>query len=56
VNKRKPEVDGWEGYKDVSIIFGLYESAALGEAVTIKDAQDLKVEKYQKEINEYVGL
>jgi predicted dehydrogenase len=56
VNKRKPEVDGWEGYKDLSIIFGLYESAALGEPVKIRDVQGLKVEEYQKEINEKLGL
>ena len=55
VNKRKPEVDGWEGYRDMSVIFGLYESAVLGEPVKIKDVQDLKVEEYQKEINEKLG-
>jgi predicted dehydrogenase len=55
VNKRKPEVDGWEGYRDMSVIFGLYESAAIGEPVKIKDVQDLKVEEYQKEINEKLG-
>jgi len=56
VNKRKPEVDGWEAYKDMAIPLGFYESATLGKPVKIKDVEELKVEEYQKEINEKLGI
>ena len=56
VNKRKPEVDGWEAYKDMAIPIGFYESAVLGQPVKIEDIEGLKVEEYQGEINEKLGL
>ena len=56
VNKRKPEVDGWEAYKDMAIPIGLYESAVLNKPVKIRDVEGLKVEEYQEEINEKLGL
>ena len=56
VNRRKPEVDGWEAYKDMAIPIGFYESAVLGQPVKIEDIEGLKVEEYQGEINEKLGL
>jgi len=56
INNRRPEVDGWEAYKDIAIPLGLYESAALGKPVKIKDIEDLKIEEYQKEINENICI
>lgn len=56
VNRRMPEVDGWEAYKDMAIPVGFYESAVLGQPVKIEDIEDLKVEEYQGEINERLGL
>ena len=54
--KRKPEVDAVEGYKDMAIPLGFYESAELREPVKVKDVEDLRVEEYQKEINEKLGI
>jgi len=56
VNRGKPEVDGWEAYKDMAIPIGFYESAVLGQPVKIEDIEGLKVEEYQGEINEKLGL
>ncbi|MCW4021139.1 MAG: Gfo/Idh/MocA family oxidoreductase [Candidatus Bathyarchaeota archaeon] len=56
MNGRKPEVDGWEAYKDMAIPIGFYESAVLGKPVKIEDIEGLKVEEYQAEINEKLGL
>jgi len=54
--KQKPEVDAVEGYKDMAIPLGFYESAELREPVKVKDVEDLRVEEYQKEINEKLGI
>jgi len=56
INKQTPEVDCWEAYKDMAVPLGFYESAVLGEPVKIKDVEDLRVEEYQKEINEKIGI
>ena len=52
----KPEVDGWEAYRDMAIIFAIYESSVLGEPVKIEDIEKLKIEEYQSEINEKLGI
>jgi len=52
----KPEVDAYEGYKDMAIPLGFYESARLGTPVRIKDVEELRVEEYQREINEKLGI
>jgi len=51
INNRKPEVDAYDGYKDMAIPLGFYESALLGRTVKIKDIEDLRLEGYQQEIN-----
>jgi len=56
VNKRKPEVDMWEAYKDMAIPLGFYESATLARLIKVKDVEELRVEEYQKEINEKLGI
>jgi predicted dehydrogenase len=56
INKRKPEVDAQEGYKDMAIPLGFYESAFLGRAVKIKDIEELRLEGYQQEINQDLKL
>jgi len=56
VSKRKPEVDALEGYKDMAIPLGFYESATVGKPVRTRDMEELRVERYQKEINEKLGI
>jgi predicted dehydrogenase len=56
INRRKPEVDGIEAYKDMAIPLGFYESAVLNKPVKIKDVEELRVEEYQKEINEELEI
>ena len=56
MENRKPEVDAIEGYKDMAIPLGFYESATLHKPVSIKDIEDLRIEEYQKEINEKIDI
>ena len=56
MNNRQPEVDAWEGYKDMAIPLGFYESATLGTPVQVKDVEELRVEEYQQEINEKLRI
>jgi predicted dehydrogenase len=56
INGRKPEVDGLEAYRDMAIPLGMYESAMLERAVSIQDVEELRLENYQKEINEKLGI
>lgn len=53
---QRPEVDAIEGYKDMAIPLGFYESAVLHRPVSVKDVEELRVEEYQKEINEKLGI
>jgi len=55
-SQRKPEVDGHEAYRDMAIPLAFYESAELGQPVRVEDVEDLRIEAYQKEINEKLGI
>lgn len=52
----KVEVDGIDGMRSEAICMGVFESSWLGAPVKIKDIEDCKIEGYQKEINEDLGL
>ncbi|RLI44136.1 hypothetical protein DRO64_04510 [Candidatus Bathyarchaeota archaeon] len=54
--KRKPEVDAREAYKDMAIPLGFYESARLKRAVKVRDIEELRIEEYQREINEKLNI
>lgn len=56
VNGRRPEVDASEGYRDMAIPTAFYESAVLGRPVRVRDVEELKVEEYQSDINEKLGI
>lgn len=56
IERHKPEVDGVEGYKDMAIPLSFYESSVLDKPVKVKDVEDLRVEEYQKEINDSLGI
>jgi len=53
---KKPEVDGIDGYRDMAIPLGFYESSVLHKPIKVKDVEELRVEEYQKEINEKLGI
>jgi len=55
-NRRAPEVDGWTGLQAKAISMAIYESGYSGEAVTIADVLDGKVNGYQQEIDKHWGL
>jgi 1,5-anhydro-D-fructose reductase (1,5-anhydro-D-mannitol-forming) len=50
------ETDGFEGFRAEAICFALYESAELGRPVSVQDIEDLKLEGYQQDLNEGLGL
>ena len=49
-------MDGVEAYKDMAIPLAFYESAKLGKPVRVRDVEELRVEEYQAEINERLGI
>jgi predicted dehydrogenase len=50
------EVNGLEGYKAQAVCEGVYESNALGAPVRVADIESLKIENYQRDLNESLGL
>jgi 1,5-anhydro-D-fructose reductase (1,5-anhydro-D-mannitol-forming) len=50
------EITGLEGYKDQAICEAVYESQALGRPVRVADIEALKIEHYQRDLNEGLGL
>jgi predicted dehydrogenase len=50
------EITGMEGYKDQAICEAVYESNALGAQVRVADIESLKIERYQRDLNESAGL
>ncbi len=52
----KPETDGGVGLKDEAVCYAVIESAWLNQPVKVKDVEEEKVEGYQEEINESLGL
>jgi len=53
---KKPEVDGILGAKAMAVPMAIFESSFIGKPVKISDVEDCKVENYQKEINEKLGI
>ena len=56
LNGNRPEVDGIEGFKDQAICMAVMESSCLNQPVSIRDIEDCKIENYQKEINDALGV
>ncbi|MFQ6096500.1 MAG: Gfo/Idh/MocA family protein [Armatimonadota bacterium] len=50
------ETDGLSGYKAEAICVALYESAATGGPVDLADIEALRIEEYQRDLNEGLGL
>jgi len=50
------EITGLEGYKDQALCEAVYESHALGAPVRVADIESLKIETYQRDLNEGLGL
>ena len=53
---RPMETSGADQYKSLAVCFGVYESAAANQPIKIRDVEDLKVEVYQQDLNEGLGL
>jgi len=56
LNGNKPEVDGVEGFKDQAICMAVFESSCLNQPVIVSDIENCKIENYQKEINDDLGV
>ncbi|MFC1718394.1 Gfo/Idh/MocA family protein [Candidatus Poribacteria bacterium] len=52
----RPEVDGIEGFKDQAICMAAFESSCLNQPVSMRDIEDCKIENYQREINDALGV
>jgi predicted dehydrogenase len=50
------EINGLEGYRDQAVCEAVYESNALGAPVRVADVESLRIEHYQRDLNEGAGL
>lgn len=53
---RTPEVTGEVGRRDMALVYGAIESGLLGRPVTIEEVEEVAVDGYQREIDEYLKL
>jgi predicted dehydrogenase len=53
---RTPEVDGRLGAEAEALPMAVFESSATGETVRITDVLECRIEEYQREINQDLGL
>ncbi len=53
---RSPEVDGNSGLMSTAFVYAICESGHLGKPVSLKDVAADRINAYQKEINDNVGL
>jgi predicted dehydrogenase len=53
---QQPEVTGAVAMRDVALVYALFESDRLGRPVTIEEVESGKVDAYQREIDEQIGL
>jgi UDP-N-acetyl-2-amino-2-deoxyglucuronate dehydrogenase len=56
IEQRKPEVDGASGAKAQAVPLAIFESSFIGEPVKVSDVENCRIENYQMEINETLGL
>ena len=56
LNDREPEVSGEAGLRAVALCYAILESGYLGKPVSLSDVAEDRVNAYQREINESVGL
>jgi predicted dehydrogenase len=56
LNDRPSEVDGVAGLKAVALIYAILESSAAGTSVRLEDVESGKVDAYQREIDEAIGV
>ncbi len=46
------EIDGEEGYRSQAVCMAIYEAATLKQTISVADVMALRVEAYQRPINE----
>jgi predicted dehydrogenase len=52
----QPEVTGVVGMRAVALVYALFESDRAGRPVTIEEVESLKVDAYQREIDEHLKI
>lgn len=50
--RRRPELDGWDGLKAQAVPIAFFESAACGQVIRVDDVLSERVDAYQQEIND----
>jgi predicted dehydrogenase len=53
---KQPEVTGAVGRRDVALVNAMFESGVAGRPVTIEEIEGVKVDAYQREIDQKFGL
>ena len=55
-NGAQPEVDGAVAKRAIALVYALFESQIAGRPVTIEEVESGRVDAYQREIDEHIGL
>ena len=55
-NGAQPEVDGAVAKRAIALVYALFESQIAGRPVTIEEVEFRRVDAYQREIDEHIGL
>lgn len=55
-NKRKPEMDGWDGLNAKVVCEACFESGLAGTPVRVQDVLDGKINAFQKRFDDYWGI
>jgi predicted dehydrogenase len=53
---RQPEINGWEGLKDLACAYAVLESSLAGRRILVQDVLEGKVEDYQRPLNEHFEI
>jgi predicted dehydrogenase len=53
---RQPEINGWEGLKDLACAYAVLESSLAGKRILVQDVLEGKVEDYQRPLNEHLEI
>jgi predicted dehydrogenase len=53
---RQPEIDGWEGLKDLACAYAVLESSLAGKRMVVQDVLEGRIEDYQRPLNEHFEI
>ncbi len=53
---RQPEINGWEGLKDLACAYAVLESSLAGQRIGVEDVLEGRFDTYQQPLNRHYGI